>query len=182
MIELNRSHLVDFITDRLATTESPRQRTMLERMRVHAAAERDGDLETLVGTLGDATDYHFWELSGDVGPKTKEGVAEYYRTLVENNGHVLEFFCERMVVDDDCIVIEGVLTLIQPGALMVQHPMAAGFAEADKNYLIKMRNVIFWSFDDDLKIIAEDSYSGGPIEMRVLEDEELPADFVALIG
>ncbi|MBM0123336.1 hypothetical protein [Pimelobacter simplex] len=182
MIELNRSHLVDFITERLATTESARQRSMLERMRVHAAAERDGDLETLVGTLGEATNYHFWELSGDVGPKTKEGVTEYYRNLVENNGHVLEFFCERMVVDDDCIVIEGVLTLIQPGALMVQHPMAAGFAEADKNYLIKMRNVIFWSFDEDLMIVAEDSYSGGPIEMRVLEDEELPADFVALIG
>lgn len=70
MIQLDRDHLVDVITDRLATTESPRQRTMLERMRVHAAAERDGDLETLVGTLGEATDYHFWELSGDVGPKT----------------------------------------------------------------------------------------------------------------
>ena len=182
MIELNRNHLVDFITERLATTESPRQRTMLERMRVHAAAERDGDLETLVGTLGEATNYHFWELSGDVGPKTREGVAEYYRNLVENNGHVLEFFCERMVVDDHCIVIEGALTMIQPGALMVQHPMAGDFAEADKNYLIRMRNVIFWSFDEDLMIIAEDSYTGGPIEMRVLEDAELPADFAALVA
>ncbi|AIY17550.1 hypothetical protein GUY44_05665 [Pimelobacter simplex] len=182
MIQLDRNHLVDVITDRLATTESPRQRTMLERMRVHAAAERDGDLETLVGTLGEATDYHFWELSGDVGPKTREGVAAYYRNLVENNGHVLEFHCERMVVDDQCIVIEGNLTMIQPGALMVQHPMAGDFAEADKNYLIRMRNVIFWSFDEDLMIIGEDSYSGGPIEMRVLEDHELPTDFAALVG
>jgi len=181
VIQLNRDHLVDFITERLAGTDSPRQRTMLERMRVHAAAERDGDLDTLVGTLGEATDYHFWELSGDVGPKTRDGVAAYYRNLVENNGHVLEFHCERMVVDDHCIVIEGVLTMIQPGALMVQHPMAGDFAEADKNYLIRMRNVIFWSFDDDLMIIGEDSYSGGPIEVRFLDDAELPADFAALV-
>lgn len=182
MIELDRNHLVDFISARLATTGSPRQRAMLERMRVHAAAERDGDLETLVGTLGEATNYHFWELGGDVGPKTRDGVSEYYRNLVENNGHVLEFHCERMVVDDHCIVIEGRLTMIQPGALMVQHPMAAGFAEADKNYLIRMRNVIFWSFDEELLIVGEDSYTGGPIEMRVLEDDELPADFRALVS
>lgn len=95
---------------------------------------------------------------------------------------MLEFHCERMVVDDQCIVIEGNLTMIQPGALMVQHPMAGDFAEAGKNYLIRMRNVIFWSFDEDLMIIGEDSYSGGPIEMRVLEDHELPADFAALVG
>ncbi|WP_280308250.1 hypothetical protein [Nocardia neocaledoniensis] len=180
MLELDRSHLVDCITARLATTESPRQRTMLERMRVHAAAERDGDLDTLVGTLGAATNYHFWQLTGDVGPKTREGVTEYYRNLVENDGHVLEFFCERMVVDDHCIVIEGRLTMIQPGALMVQHPMAGEFAQADKNYLLRMRNVIFWSFDEDLMIIGEDSYTGGPMEMRVIEDDELPADSAAL--
>ena len=181
MIELNRNHLVDCITERLATTESARQRAMLERMRVHAAAERDGDLDTLVGTLGEATDYHFWGLSGDVGPKTRDGVTEYYRNLVESNGHVLEFFCERMVVDDHCIVIEGRLTMIQPGALMAQHPLAAGGGiEVDKNYLLRMRNVIFWSFDEDSMVIGEDSYTGGPLEMRVLDDHELPADFAAL--
>lgn len=181
MIQLNRDHLVDVITARLEQTTSPRQRTMLERMRVHAAAERDGDLDTLVGTLGEDANYHFWELGGDVGPKTRDGVAAYYRNLVEHHGHILEFFCERMVVDDDCIVIEGRLTMIQPGALMVQHPMAAGLASADETYLIRMRNVIFWSFDDDLQIIAEDSYSGGPVEMRALAADELPADYLALL-
>ncbi|MGV9584926.1 hypothetical protein [Nocardia farcinica] len=181
MIELDRNHLVDCITARLAVTDQPRQRTMLERMRVHAAAERDGDLDTLVGTLGPATNYHFWQLTGDVGPKTRDGVTEYYRTLVENNGHILEFHCERMVVDDHCIVIEGRLTMIQPGALLMQHPLAAGMAEAGKNHLLRMRNVIFWSFDEDLMIIGEDSYTGGPIEVRALEDHELPPDFAALV-
>ncbi|RMI27738.1 nuclear transport factor 2-like protein [Nocardia stercoris] len=181
MIELNRSHLVDTLTERLRTTESPRQRIMLERMREHAAAERDGDLETLIGTLGPETAYHFWELSGDVGPKGRDGVAAYYTHLVENNGHVLEFHCETLVVDDNCIVIEGELTMIQPGALLMEHPMASSFADAAKTYLLKMRNVIFWRFDADLMIIAEDSYSGGPMELRELSDEELPADFRALL-
>lgn len=180
-IELDRNHLVDTLARRLERTENPRHRTMLSRMLTHAAAERDGDLDTLVGTLGEATNYHFWEMSGDVGPKTRDGVAAYYRHLVEMSGHVLEFRCERLVVDDDCVVIEGVLTMIQPGALMAEHPIAGDFADRDKNYLLKMRNVIFWSFDADLMIIGEDSYMGGPLEMRELEDDELPDDFAALV-
>ncbi|MCZ9325403.1 hypothetical protein [Nocardia farcinica] len=54
-------------------------------------------------------------------------------------------------------------------------------AEAGKNYLLRMRNVIFWSFDEDLMIIGEDSYTGGPIEVRGLEDHELPPDVAALV-
>jgi len=181
MIELDRSHLVRTLEERLAVTESPRQRTMLERMIEHAAAERDGDLATLIGTLGPDTNYHFYELSGDVGPKGRDGVAAYYTHLVENNGHILEFHCETLVVDDDCIVIEGDLTMIQPGTLMVEHPTAGAFCEADKTYLLKLRNVIFWRYDADLMIIGEDAYTGGPVEMRELTDEELPADYRALL-
>ncbi len=181
MIELDRSHLVNTLKDRLAVTESPRQRTMLERMIEHAAAERDGDLETLIGTLGPDTNYHFYELSGDVGPKGRDGVAAYYTHLVENNGHILEFHCETLVVDDNCIVIEGDLTMIQPGTLMVEHPTAGAFCEANKTYLLKLRNVIFWRYDENLMIIGEDAYTGGPVEMRELTDDEFPADYRALL-
>lgn len=181
-IELDRSHFVNALSERLERTDNPRQRTMLARMVTHAAAERDGDLETLVGTLSEHAGYHFWEMSGDVGPKTKDGVAGYYRHLVESDGHVLEFRVERIVVDDDCVVTEGVLTMIQPGALMAEHPIAGDFADREKTYLLKMRNVIFWSFDEELLVVGEDSYLGGPLEMRELADDELPDDFVAVVA
>ncbi|WP_110208100.1 hypothetical protein [Nocardioides daejeonensis] len=142
MIELNRSHLVDSLTARLDTAANGRQRTMLERVVEHAAAERDGDLADLMATLGPATAYHFWEAQGDVGPKGLDGVEAYCLHLVESNGHILEFRTESIVVDDHCIVAEGVLTMIQPGQLMVEHPIAGDFCQADKTYLLRLRNVM----------------------------------------
>ncbi|HWJ65893.1 MAG TPA: hypothetical protein VNT31_04380 [Nocardioides sp.] len=46
--------------------------------------------------------------------------------------------------------------------------------ELDRDHLVDFIS------DEDLMIIGEDSCSGGPVEMRALEDHELPADFVAL--
>lgn len=181
MIELDRLHHVRFLQARLEETENPRHRAMLERVIVHARAEVEADHETLVGTLGKNPEYHFWDASGDVGPKSFDGVSGYYAHLVEMNGHVLEYILERVVLDDHCLVTEGVLTMIQPGALMAEHAMAGPFADVEKTYLLKMRNVIFWRFDEEQYVLAEDSYMGGPIEMRELSDEELPEDFRALL-
>ncbi|QKT07066.1 hypothetical protein HUN08_07540 [Gordonia sp. X0973] len=174
MVNINQESLCEFIRTRLEATTNERHRTMLERMLEHAHHEHQGNLEGLMGTLGPATDYHFWELSGDVGPKGLDGVRGYYSHLVESNAHILEFDCQRMLVDDDCIVIEGVLTMIQPGAFLAENPMAAAFADPEKNYLLQMRNVIFWPYDENLYIIGEDSYTGGPMEIRELADDELP--------
>lgn len=107
---------------------------------------------------------------------------DYYSHLVEMKAHVLEFDCDRMLVDDDCIVIEGWLTMISPGPYLMENPMAASFADASKNYLVKMRNVIFWPFDENLYIIGEDSYTGGPMEMRELADDDLPPAFREVMG
>ena len=181
MIVLDRTHHIRFLQARLEETESPRHRAMLERVIVHAQAEVDADFDTLVGTLGKNPEYHFWDYSGDVGPKSLEGVSGYYQHLVEMKGHVLEYVLESVVLDDNCLVTEGILTMIQPGALMAEHAMAGAFAEIEKNYLLKMRNVIFWRFDEEQYVLAEDSYTGGPIEMRELADDELPEDFRALL-
>ncbi len=182
MVEINQEALCEFIQARLDKTTNERHRKMLERMLEHAHHEHQGNLEGLMGTLGPATNYHFWELAGDVGPKGLDGVRDYYSHLVEMNAHVLEFACDRMLVDDDCIVIEGWLTMISPGAYVAENPMAASFADPAKNYLVKMRNVIFWPFDENLYIIGEDSYTGGPMEIRELADEELPPAFREAIG
>jgi len=181
MIVLDRDHHLRAIKERMNVTNNPLHLRMLERILVHAKAEVEADYDTLVGTLGANPEYHFWDYSGDVGPKSFDGVSGYYKHLVEMKGHILEYKIERIVVDDTCVVTEGELTMIQPGALMAEHAMAGGFADVTKNYLLKMRNVIFWSFDDEQYVLAEDSYTGGPIEMRELTDDELPDDFRALL-
>ncbi|NMO01211.1 hypothetical protein HH308_08270 [Gordonia sp. TBRC 11910] len=177
MVQINQEALCEFIKNRLANTTDERHRTMLERMLTHAHFEHQGNLDGLMSTLGPTTDYHFWELSGDVGPKGLDGVRGYYSHLVESVAHILEFDCQRMVIDDDCIVIEGILTMISPGSFLAENPMAAGFADAAKTYLLRMRNVIFWPFDEDLYIVGEDSYTGGPIEIRELADDEIPPQY-----
>lgn len=183
MVEINQEALCDVIRARLDKTTNPRHRTMLERMLEHAHYEHQGKLAGLMGTLGPDTNYHFWQLAaGDVGPKGLDGVREYYSHLVEMKAHVLEFDCDRLLVDDDCIVIEGWLTMIAPGAYLKENPMAADFADEAKNYLMKMRNVIFWPFDENLYIVGEDSYTGGPMELRELADDELPPAFREVIG
>lgn len=181
-ITINQEALCDVIRARIERTTNPRHRTMLERMLEHAHYEHQGHLDGLMGTLGPTTNYHFWNMEGDVGPKGLDGVRAYYSHLVEASAHILEFDCDRMLVDDDCIVIEGWLTMISPGAYVAENPNAAAFADVTKNYLVKMRNVIFWPFDENLYIVGEDSYTGGPMEFRELADDELPDAFRALIA
>lgn len=182
MVNINQEALCDVIKQRLTRTTNDRHRTMLKRMLEHAHHEHQGNLDGLMATLGPATDYHFWQLTGDVGPKGLDGVRAYYSHLVESNAHILEFDCQRLVVDDDCIVIEGILTMIQPGAFLAENPMAADFADPAKSYLFRMRNVIFWPFDEDLFIIGEDSYTGGPMEIRELANDELPQPYLDAIA
>jgi hypothetical protein len=158
---------------------------MLARVREHAAAETTGNLEALMDTLNANPAYHFWGPTGDWGPKGREGVEDFYSNFVASHQYFLEVDCDRIVADEDCVVLEAVLKSVVPGRVMADNPMAeaAGVAiEPDRHYLLTVRNVTFWPFDDDVKLVGEDSYSGGPYELRVLEDDELPDGYKSLFA
>lgn len=175
--------IVRQLTERIDRTTYPRHRAMLERIREHASAELVGDLQGLMGTLSEQPAYHFWGPDGDWGPKGRNGVEAFYSNFVASGQQFLEVDCERIVVDNDCIVLEAVLKAIVPGAVMAENPLAASLnVEPDRHYLMTTRNVTFWPFDADLMLIGEDSYSGGPTSVRVLEDEELPEGYKALFA
>lgn len=67
---------------------------------------------------------------------------------------------------------EGVL----PGLI---HPFGA--TQHDGHHRCPEDDLDSWRYDENLMILGEDAYSGGPVEMRELSDEELPADYRALL-
>ncbi|HEX4216832.1 MAG TPA: hypothetical protein VHZ02_00565 [Acidimicrobiales bacterium] len=169
------------LNEKLGQTANPRVRAMLERVREHAAAETTGDLAGLMDTLNANPAYHFWGPVGDDGPKGRSGVESFYSDFVQNGQYFLEYNCDRIVADEDCVVLEAVIKAILPGPVMATNPMAAGMdVKADRHYLLTARNVTFWPFDQDVMLVGEDSYSGGPYDVRLLEDHELPDGYRAL--
>ncbi|MGD0395090.1 MAG: hypothetical protein ABSC41_20910, partial [Acidimicrobiales bacterium] len=140
------------LTEKIERTASARQRTMLERVREHANAEAAGSLQGLMNTLSSNPAYHFWDMqAGDIGPNGRDGVSAYYSHFVKTRQHFLEYNCDRIIVDDEHVVMEAVLKLVVPGDVLAANPMltAMDINEGD-HYLMTLRNLVIWPFDDKL--------------------------------
>lgn len=93
---------------------------------------------------------------------------------VASGAHRLEYDVERLVVDDDCVVLEGTMRIIYPGRTLAA--MGRPVDDADGWYLYEDRMVTFWPYDADGLLLAEDSYTvgGGFDRMRRLSVDEIP--------
>jgi SnoaL-like domain len=162
------------VEDRLAAETSPRKRALLENVLAHMKAEAVPDLEGLMVTLSAQPDYHFWGPTGDTGPKGTDAVRSFYTAFANSGAHRLEYDVQRIVVDDDCVVLEGVMRIIYPGATLA----AMGRPVDDPNgwYLYEDRMVTFWPYDADGLLVGEDSYTVGVgfENMRKLAVDEIP--------
>ena len=166
------------LRERLAKTESARQRAMLETVIEHLEAEEAMSLDRLLATLAPEPRYHLWANGADYGPKSREAVADYYTQLVVDNRAVLEFDIDRIVVDDDCVVTEGWIRAINKGAIAKARGWIVDDADAD--YLVTQRVVIFWPFNDAGQMVGEDGYANlNPRAARALDESELPETYTA---
>jgi hypothetical protein len=183
MVVVDQALVVRQLAEKIHKTDNPRHKKMLELIQQHAVAEASGSLEGLMATLGKNPAYHFFEMQGDTGPKGRDGIAEYYRNFVASKAHIFEYDCQRIVVDDEYVITEAIIRLVQPGTLLASSPMA-GMADIDpaQHYLLTLRNLVIWPFDENLMIVGEDSYGGGPVEIRPLAEEELPDSYKALFA
>lgn len=179
---IDQDVIIRQLTAKIERTSNPRVRAMLERVREHAQAEARGDLQGLMNTLTPDPAYHFWMPEGDTGPKGRDGVASFYAGYVAARLHFLEVNCERIVADEDCVVLEAVLKCIFPGPVLAADPTVDADIDPARHYLLTTRNVTFWPFDENLLIVGEDSYSGTTKHVRVLEDHELPEGYKALFA
>lgn len=165
------------LSARLAATDSPRHRVLLQTVIDHAKAESVGDLDALMRTLVPEPRYHFWGPRGDTGPKGYEGVRQYYRDYIAGGGAILASRKDRIVVDDWTICHEGVISTLLSWELAKRRGYAIPADEG--HYLVHMRAVIFWSFDADGLAHGEDSYSTIlPHDFERVADEDLPKVYV----
>jgi hypothetical protein len=165
------------LQERLDRTEDPRHRQLLQVVIDHVQGEIARDVDALMGTLVAEPDYHFWVGGKDVGPKGYEGIRTYYEDFVADGGAVLESVKDRIVVDDDTISHEGPVRNLVSGTIAARR----GYTVPDTSghYLVRFRNVVWWSFDETGKARGEDSYSTfHPDDWERVPDAELPACYL----
>ncbi len=174
------------VEERLDRTQNPRQRAILECLRDHLLAEMRGDFDLLLSTLSADPEYHFWvegSVFGD-GPRGLDAVRAHYTQLYEEGRSVLEYDIDRIVVDDDNIVTEGWFDQIFPAATLEKRGVKLDDREAV--YAHRMRLVLVWPFDQDAKLLGEDSYANGtmfaPENIRKLSPDEIPPTYYERLG
>ncbi|MEV5651133.1 nuclear transport factor 2 family protein [Nocardia sp. NPDC052254] len=167
------------LQQRLAGTTNERHRQVLGIVIEHMKAEAAPDLDGLMRTLVPEPAYHFWNAGQDVGPKGRDGVRTYYSDFVASRSNILEYALDRVVVDDDCVVTEGYLKQIYPGAYAAQIGIPVDDPAAD--YLVVFRQLLLWPVDAEGRIRGEDSYHSGPVEIRKLTLDELPGEYIELV-
>jgi len=179
-MELDQTVTWRTLEERLAKTTNPRHRTMIETVIAHARAESAGDVDGLMATLGDDPQYHFWSRGHDWGPKGLDGVRAFYEDFVKSGAGFFESPKMRIVVDDDTVVTESAMRGIVPGVVAVAR--GCDVPDVNAHYLVTARTAIFWPFDEDGVLIGEDSYgSSDPTEWELVPDDELPAEYVAML-
>lgn len=167
------------IEQRLAVTTNPRHRRMLEVIIDHAKAEYEGDVEGLMNTLAPNPRYHLWGGGAGAGPKSFEAVRAYYTDFVASGAGYFESRKDRIVVDDDNVVTESYYRGLMPGRLA----QARGYQidDLDAHYMAKGMMVIFWSFDEEVRLTGEDSYTAGKFALEKVPSDQLPPRYLEML-
>lgn len=178
MMQLDQAKMWQAIEERLAATDNPRHRAMLEVVVEHSKAEAARSVDRLMATLVDDPQYHFWIGGRDMGPKGGRGVRDYYVDFVSRGGAVFESPKERIVVDDHNVVSEAEVRNVVTGAIA----KARGYHVPDDtgHYVVRFRNVVFFTFGDDpTRAIGEDSYTSmDPDAFERIDAADLPQAYL----
>jgi hypothetical protein len=145
---------------RLARETDPRRRRNLATVLAHMQAEAAPDLEGLMATVAEEARYHTFGTDDPLySPQGKAAVRGFYTAFVSSGAHRLELDVDRLVVDDDCIVTEGVMRIAYPGAIVAAlgHPVD----DPGAYYLFETRMAVFWPMDEHGLVLGEDTYTAG---------------------
>ena len=153
----------------LAEEADPRRRQILEVLIAHAKAEARADFDALMATVSPRAHYRSYATDDPAmneaqSPQGKDGIAAYYRGIVESGCHFLEHATERMALGRDTITTEGELKMAYPGNIL--GGMGIAVPDPDALYLYQQRLLIVWEFDEDGLVLCEDSYSGGGVKFE----------------
>jgi hypothetical protein len=180
MLDFDPSITWKVIQEKLNRTTNPRHRAMLQELYNHARGEVEGDLERVMGTLSPNPAYR-WVRSGPKQPTGTEEIREFYINEIFGGGRFcLEGNKDRIVVDDDTIITEGTMRVMQWGRDLERQ--GAPVDDPDAVYLMTVRLLIVWPFDQNGKIIGEESWNQMPESLVRVAPEDIPENFRAYIS
>jgi len=163
---------------RIATTTNPRHLLMLNRVLQHAIGEAKPDLDQVMSTLCPNPRYIAWGAPEDFSPAGTQAVRNFYEeTIVHGGQFCLELDMDRIVVDDETVVTEGNFRSLYYGA----DALKRGFPADDPTafYILKLRMLILWPFDEEGYIKGEETYSAiaTPDFFTKIDESEVPQEF-----
>jgi ketosteroid isomerase-like protein len=162
---------------RLATEKDPTLRRNLATVFAHMKAESIGDLDGLLETLSDDVQYHFYG-SPEPDPTGKAGVRQFYENFIAGGATRLQLDIDRLVVDDTCVVTEGVMRMAYPGRTLAAQGVVVD--DPDAFYLYEARMAVFWPFDDQGLARGEDTYTAGDGFAGIADRKLRPEDIAEL--
>jgi hypothetical protein len=145
------------VEERLSSETDPVLRRNLETLLQHMKAEAVLDMGALMATVSERAHYHSY--TGDPGapsPEGKAAVQQFYENFAASGAGKLHLDLDRLVVDRDCILTEGVMRMAYPGRTLAAMGIEVDDPGAD--YLFETRMAIVWPIDEDGLFLGEDAY------------------------
>jgi hypothetical protein len=171
------------VEERLKHETGPKRRRNLETILAHMKAETAGDLDGLMATITtrETPRYHAFGTTDPIlSPRGRDAVRQFYAAFVASGAVKLELDVERLVVDDDFVVTEGLMKIAYPGNLL--RLMGHAVDDPEAFYLFQTPMCVVWPMDEDGKVIGEDTYTGGDGFVGIAERKLGPNDIVAVRG
>ncbi|AIT80584.1 hypothetical protein [Novosphingobium pentaromativorans] len=164
------------IEEKLNRTTNSRHRRMLQMLLQHARAEVEGDLGSVLATLAPWPVYKGVRPKGPQ-PEGPEEVRRFYIDEIFGSGrHVFESNKTRIIVDDDAIITEGPMRILLWGRDLADRGMQLD--DADAVYLMTVDVLIVWPFDEECRIVGEESWSQPMVTpMQKIAEEDVPQAF-----
>lgn len=149
---------------RMAQEKDPRRHQLLELVRDHMRAELREQLDPVLATLVAEPVFNFFGGGMDGTLNGREPVVAYYKQMFAAGRMGAEFRLDRIAVDDNSVVTEGVMLSLYSGedilAAGVQQ-VSGAVVEKGRDYLGELPMIIMWPASKDGKLIGENIYMGG---------------------
>ena len=169
------------VEERLETEADPVLRRNLETLLTHMKAEMAGDVDGLLVTLSDDVQYHAYGSDDPVSnPVGRDQVRAFYDRFIGSGAGQLQLDVDRLVVDKDCILTEGVMRMAYPGRTL--QAMGIDVDDPDAHYLYEARMATLWPFDADGKVLGEDTYTGSDGFAGIADRKLDEADIIEYTG
>lgn len=167
------------VEERLADEHDPVLRRNLETVLAHMKAEARGDIDGLLVTLSDDVAYHAYGTDEPaLNPVGKDEVRGFYERFVASGATRLQLDVDRLVVDRDCVVTEGIMRMAYPGRTLAFRGIEVD--DPDAYYLFEARMATFWPMDEHGLARGEDTYTATDGFAGIADRKIDPADIVEL--